>query len=292
MNRRKGFTLIELLVVIAIIALLMAVLMPALAKVRKQAKGVTCQANLKQWGTVFSMYANDNEGYFGPGATTGKLAKKNTTKWENWLRKYYKEPKLRLCPVANTKFWTNEITPEQGAFIAWGPWQAQSDTSNIWQTPGDSGSYGTNSWLYNNYEEFSYKGIKVNRFWRVLSIPGGAKVPLFADCTNIGATPDSTDEPPTFDGNWYGGNLGSPGSTSPGMARFTLNRHSNGTANSAFFDLSVRSVGVKEWWKFKWHSLYEADGPGPYNAAAYNGDATKIPWGSPNTWIRKFKDYP
>ena len=57
MNNRKGFTLVELLVVIAIIALLMSILMPALARVRKQAKSVICMTNLKQWGSVFEMFA-------------------------------------------------------------------------------------------------------------------------------------------------------------------------------------------------------------------------------------------
>jgi len=64
MDKRKGFTLIELLVVIAIIALLMAILMPALNKANKQAKMVVCQSNLRHWGAVFAMYTGDNDDYF------------------------------------------------------------------------------------------------------------------------------------------------------------------------------------------------------------------------------------
>ncbi|GAG14416.1 unnamed protein product, partial [marine sediment metagenome] len=93
-NEQRGFTLIELLVVIAIIALLMAILMPALQRVRKQAKAVICQSNLKQWGTIFAMYTEDNNGFF-------PRRKSGSGRWINVLYDYYyRDAKIRCCPMA------------------------------------------------------------------------------------------------------------------------------------------------------------------------------------------------
>lgn len=62
-RRSKGFTLIELLVVVAIIAVLMAILLPALNRAREQAKAVTCASNVRQMATGFQGYSTEWGGY-------------------------------------------------------------------------------------------------------------------------------------------------------------------------------------------------------------------------------------
>ena len=88
MRKRLGFTLIELLVVIAVIAVLMAILMPALHRVRQQARKVSCQVQLKQWGLFWKMYCDDNNGNWLSGEGGGRsvrtcgFAPKRPRRWD------------------------------------------------------------------------------------------------------------------------------------------------------------------------------------------------------------------
>jgi prepilin-type N-terminal cleavage/methylation domain-containing protein len=101
MGNRRGFTLIELLVVIAIIALLMSILMPALKRARQQARCVGCKSNLRQWGLMFAMYTQENNGYFYSGYLHGSASNMgNGEWWRECMRPLSKDTKMWLCPTA------------------------------------------------------------------------------------------------------------------------------------------------------------------------------------------------
>ncbi|MHC4173873.1 MAG: type II secretion system protein [Planctomycetota bacterium] len=255
MRRTKGFTLIELLVVIAVIALLMAILLPAMARVKVQAKCIGCQSNLKQWALFYSMYTEDNNGYFEKGFWGGRKDKG----WWDTLQPYYKnQPEILLCPAATVLGQAG-----YGKFNAWGPL-----THTKGRGEGYYGSYGHNSKIPNTPPECPPER-HPEWYWRTVNVKGGHNIPLFMDCLWIGSSGSEVDQPPPYDG--------APWEGIDGMNRFCFNRHGHrneGYINGLFLDFSVRKIGLKELWVLKWNRNYDTNYYTPI-------------WPD---WMRNFKD--
>lgn len=271
MKTKRGFTLIELLVVIAIIALLMSILMPALAQVRKQAKDMACQMNLKQLGSLFSMWLTDHENTFMWGKSSTE-----PDKWVMALRPYYngvlrtvetpREFKIRFCPSA-MKF------IKEGAKQPFAAWQILPQAGNpdrylnyYWD-----GSFGSNSWIY--YGE----GSGFANYWKNANVKHSDQIPLMLDSAFFGGFPQDTDPYPEYSGELTGATA-----TGKYMKQFCIDRH-GGAVNALFLDFSVRSVGLKELWTFKWHRSFDV-----CNDQTMCKKGTQVTWPD---WLKKFKDY-
>jgi prepilin-type N-terminal cleavage/methylation domain-containing protein len=250
MQKRRGFTLIELLVVIAIIALLMGILMPALERVRRQARGVGCKSNLHQWGLIFAMYCDDNNGYFYSGLLQSYGADvAHGDWWRECMRPMSKNKKMWLCPTAAKHRSSASV---DAMAIATEPFDA-------WRVPashgGDEGSYAPNGWMCNppaGMDTLWGRGPAAD-YWRTYQVRGAYNIPVFTEGWWVDGWPRETDDPPPWGDH-------TPIMSGHEMQRLCVNRH-GGAQFVCFADWSVRKTALKQLWTLKWNKSFDTHGP-------------------------------
>jgi prepilin-type N-terminal cleavage/methylation domain-containing protein len=278
---RRAFTLIELLVVIAVIALLMAILLPALGRVRKQARGVACLANLKQWAITLGLYLEENQGQWPRLAesATGLLSGRYLSDEDpNAYGRYHgvRTAGIACCPLAVK---VGDPNTSGGSYVPYDGRLVQSvaygSTFTAWQRlfpgPPFRASYGVNSYLGSPaFEGRDYIGpAKDLPYTDLFSLRGYQNMPLLFDAVKPTNSLIERSRPPSREPSGSGGEL-------------CINRH-DGQINGLFVDMSVRKIGLKELWTLKWRKDF--DTAGQWTKA---GGAKPEDWPE---WMRRFKDY-
>lgn len=269
-QQKKGFTLIELLVVIAIIALLLAIIMPSLKKAKEVARDVICRSNLRHWGVIWKVYADEYDGKLPDSTEFGALR----GDWIIALRDDYPTGKFTQCPNATKWVDYNDPSDDHGGVF--------STYRNVYNDGTiEYCSYGMNVWSYStvHWALNVPDGNGAERIWGRFEVEGTNNIPLFMDSIYRGGFPS------------YGGydSMNMPADEYPdngfdrvmdGIRQFAMPRHGSSRkagTNVLFFDLGARHVDVKEMWTLRWHR--------DFDTFEYLNRISTI-W--PGTWMDKF----
>jgi prepilin-type N-terminal cleavage/methylation domain-containing protein len=244
--KKKGFTLIELLVVIAIIAMLLAILVPALKKAKSQARDLIDRTNLRSLGSAADLYLTQSKDRFFPYSTTNL--------WLPLIGRYVDNiEEIRFCAKTLNKI--EEV--KQDYITAAGNKWGTSDKPWLWNASTDPtlkyemGSYGFNGWLYSDANAWVPAGDKDKVYTKRMDVRIPSLTPLFLDSNWVDGWA-KTDNVLPATGYRYDIGDTSGGTTSTSIGRFILDRHGPMTT-VVFADAHAETISHAKLWTLSWH---------------------------------------